>query len=303
MRYSDVETFLSIVRQKSLSKAATELFLAQSTVSQRLHKLEDEFGGPLVSRKQGVNEVVLTPKGKQFLEVAYQMLALWQQAETMSKEVSYSPLSIGAVESAASTFFPTLLMEIIREAPHIQLSSLTAHSMTLYNMVDRRELDYAFVVYDLEMPYIRTRRFLSEGMVLICSKGYLPFDRPVEVEDLDAHREFLDSWSSAFRAWHVSTFGDSVKPFVEVDNLPLYIEMSKAITGWSICPVSIANYLQQLQDIEIHPLNFEPPKRNLYLIERKNPLDDRKQVMSVFEKCYAVAQEEFLEKNGLRNPV
>ena len=94
MRYSDVETFLSIVRQKSLSKAATELFLAQSTVSQRLHKLEDEFGGPLVSRKQGVNEVVLTPKGKQFLEVAYQMLALWQQAETMSKEVSYSPLSI-----------------------------------------------------------------------------------------------------------------------------------------------------------------------------------------------------------------
>lgn len=125
MRYSDVETFLSIVRQKSLSKAATELFLAQSTVSQRLHKLEDEFGGPLVSRKQGVNEVVLTPKGKQFLEVAYQMLALWQQAETMSKEVSYSPLSIGAVESAASTFFPTLLMEIIREAPHIQLSSLT----------------------------------------------------------------------------------------------------------------------------------------------------------------------------------
>ena len=63
MRYSDVETFLSIVRQKSLSKAATELFLAQSTVSQRLHKLEDEFGGPLVSRKQGVNEVVLTPKG------------------------------------------------------------------------------------------------------------------------------------------------------------------------------------------------------------------------------------------------
>ena len=54
---------------------------------------------------------------------------------------------------------------------------------------------------------------------------------------------------------------------------------------------------------EIHPLNFEPPKRNLYLIERKNPLDDRKQVLSVFEKCYAVAQEEFLEKNGLRNPV
>lgn len=289
MRYSDVETFLEIVRQKSLSKAADELFVAQSTVSQRLHKLENEFGGPLVSRKQGVNEVTLTPKGNQFLEVAYQMLALWQQAETMSKEVSFAPLSIGAVDSIATVFFPKLLMKIVEHAPHIQVSSLTAHSMTLYHMVDRRELDYAFVVYDLGMPNIRTRHFLSEDMVLLCSKNYLPFDQPVRLTDLDTQREVLNSWSSTFRAWHANAFGNNTKPFIEVDNMPLYIEMSKVIAGWSICPTSIAHYIAALQDVDIHPLGFKVPKRNLYLIEQKNPLDDRRQGMDVFEACSTAA--------------
>ncbi|QDY46847.1 LysR family transcriptional regulator [Planococcus glaciei] len=40
LNYSQIESFLTIIRLGSLSKAAEQLYVSQSTISQRLHSIE-----------------------------------------------------------------------------------------------------------------------------------------------------------------------------------------------------------------------------------------------------------------------
>ena len=45
--------FLTIVSTNSVSKAAEQLYISQSSVSKRLQQLETEIGVPLITRKKG----------------------------------------------------------------------------------------------------------------------------------------------------------------------------------------------------------------------------------------------------------
>ena len=49
--------FLTIVSTNSVSKAAEQLYISQSSVSKRLQQLETEIGVPLITRKKGTRGI------------------------------------------------------------------------------------------------------------------------------------------------------------------------------------------------------------------------------------------------------
>ena len=59
MNLAEIETFLTIVNTKSITKTADLLFLSQPTVSHRLTSLENELGFSLVIRNKGHKQVEL----------------------------------------------------------------------------------------------------------------------------------------------------------------------------------------------------------------------------------------------------
>jgi DNA-binding transcriptional LysR family regulator len=70
MNINQVESFLSIVRLGSISKAANYLNVTQPTISTRIHSLEREYGVLLLNRVQGVRSVTLTTEGERFYQIA-----------------------------------------------------------------------------------------------------------------------------------------------------------------------------------------------------------------------------------------
>lgn len=68
---------LTIARKKNMTKAAEELFVSQSSLSQYLTKLEQELGTPLFFRARG--ELVLTPAGQLYIEAAQQVIQIREQ--------------------------------------------------------------------------------------------------------------------------------------------------------------------------------------------------------------------------------
>ena len=70
MNLAEIETFLTIVNTKSITRTADLLFLSQPTVSHRLTSLENELGFPLVIRQKGHKQVELTAKGTDFIILA-----------------------------------------------------------------------------------------------------------------------------------------------------------------------------------------------------------------------------------------
>ncbi len=63
---------LAIARKKNMTKAAEELFVSQSSLSQYLSKLETELGTPLFYRSKG--SLSLTPAGHLYVDAAKEVL-------------------------------------------------------------------------------------------------------------------------------------------------------------------------------------------------------------------------------------
>ena len=68
---------LAIAQKKNMTKAAEELFVSQSSLSQYLTKLEQEIGTPLFFRTRG--ELTLTPAGALYVEAAKQVIRIKKQ--------------------------------------------------------------------------------------------------------------------------------------------------------------------------------------------------------------------------------
>ena len=62
MNFYNLETFLTIVETRSISKTAEKLFLSQSTISHRLRCLEDDLDATLLIRNRGERNINLTFK-------------------------------------------------------------------------------------------------------------------------------------------------------------------------------------------------------------------------------------------------
>ena len=72
---------LAIAQKKNMTKAAEELFVSQSSLSQYLTKLEQEIGTPLFFRTRG--ELTLTPAGALYVEAAKQVIRIKKQLYKM----------------------------------------------------------------------------------------------------------------------------------------------------------------------------------------------------------------------------
>ncbi len=108
--FKQVQTFMEVARQRSVSKAAERLFVTQPAVSMQLRQLEEAFGLPLVE-PQGRN-IQLTVAGEAFLVYATNAMGQFRDLEAlMAEHVGLKKGRIDlAVVSTSKYFIPMLLV-------------------------------------------------------------------------------------------------------------------------------------------------------------------------------------------------
>ena len=77
---------LTIARKKNMTKAAEELYVSQSSLSQYLSRLEQEIGVPLFIRAKG--ELLLTPAGELYVEAARKVIQIQKDLYHNIKAIS-----------------------------------------------------------------------------------------------------------------------------------------------------------------------------------------------------------------------
>jgi DNA-binding transcriptional LysR family regulator len=121
--FKQIQTFMEVARQRSLSKAAERLFVTQPAVSMQIRQLEDVFGLALVE-PLGRN-IQLTAAGEAFLTHATAAMGQFKDLEAQMAE--FVGLKKGridlAVVSTAKYFIPMLLVRFNRlhTGIHVQL--------------------------------------------------------------------------------------------------------------------------------------------------------------------------------------
>lgn len=286
MQLYDILTFLAIARTHSITAAAQELFISQSTATHRLKSLENELGTTLIYRKQGQRGIELTPKGEAFIPIAERWSELLSETELWQDSPVVTDLNIGGLETINTyIIFPIIKSFIKNSQKPIRLRTRSKANLELYNLMESKELDIAFVTENFNLPNLPAKILYKEDYVVLCPRNSeLDENSLIVPSQLDAENEIILTWSKSFLAWHDENFHRTNTKQLILDILPLAIEFLKDGSHWMTVPETIAYTLAKEFDMCIYRYKNPPPPRICYKITRNHLAPAKKQLIQDLEE-------------------
>jgi DNA-binding transcriptional LysR family regulator len=139
-----LRSYVGIAEAGSFSGAARALGLRQSTISQRLQKLEAATGRRLIDRN--THGLRVTPEGEAVLEHARRVLeAHDRMVELLKGAPLRGRLRFGASEDFVLSALPDVLAAFVRRHPEVDMELTAGLSEDLYDAFDAGALDILFV--------------------------------------------------------------------------------------------------------------------------------------------------------------
>jgi len=165
-----LRSLVAIVQHESFGAAAVQLDRTQSAITQQMQRLEEQIGHPLFEKRG--RQKRLTDHGERLLVYARHLLALNDEAlRHLQQGHLEGTLRIGAPHDVADTMLPSLLSEVVRHSPMLQLDVHVGRSPFLMESLKRGEIDMAIsnrLDADLEGVLLR-----SSPTVWLCGAAYV----------------------------------------------------------------------------------------------------------------------------------
>ncbi|AWM88717.1 LysR substrate-binding domain-containing protein [Microvirga sp. 17 mud 1-3] len=171
--------FESVARHQSFSRAAEALHVSQPAVSKGVRELEAQLGTPLLER--GPGGVRPTEAGRILLVHARTVFSAEQAAEDALgalRGLRGGTLRIGASTTIATYFLPPLLGAFHRAYPDVDLRLTSANTVTVADLLMRRELDVALVEGPLDPGEILVQPWREDELVFIAAANHPLASRP-----------------------------------------------------------------------------------------------------------------------------
>ncbi|TCN39257.1 DNA-binding transcriptional LysR family regulator [Kribbella orskensis] len=197
-----LRSFVAIVEEGSLTRAAGRLHIAQQSLSQQLRQLEAQYGAALVERtSRGVRLTVvgrvLLPEARKLLAEADRVTALVRQAA--SGEIG--PLRVGFLSSVANYLMPPVVRAFRERHPTVDLQAQEVSIAKLVAGLRNGEFDAGLTRPPL-VDDLATEHLLDEPVAAVLPEGH-----PLAGRDEIALAELADeSWlltaRSSWPPWH-----------------------------------------------------------------------------------------------------
>lgn len=141
-----LEYIIEIANMHSISRAAENLFITQSTLSQYLSRLEYELGVSLFERRR--NEMTLTPAGKLYVAACEQMLQqkreLYNQLSDMGQAKTGS-FSVGITPQWGAVAYSHIIGKFYESYPNVTVKVMEETASPLIRLLQDGELDMAII--------------------------------------------------------------------------------------------------------------------------------------------------------------
>lgn len=170
LELKQLKTFVLVAETLSFSKTAQILNFAQSSISEQIRLLENEFGCKLFERL-GRN-ICLTNEGNKFLVYAEKILSLCDEAKQsiVGGLTQRGSLTIAAAETLCVFRLPDLFKEYCSSYPSVDVKLKIGNCEDFPDMIRKGKTDIAFTL-DNERVYhdIVSKTLLYEPLVVVSS--------------------------------------------------------------------------------------------------------------------------------------
>lgn len=227
-----LECFLAIAEQGSISRAAGVLQSSDSSIADALTAMERSIGAKLFHRQRS-RGASLTSDGLTILPIARKILADGAElTAAVGKDVSsiVGPVRIGCVGTLGSIVLPGLLVEVAQRYPGVQLDYHTGDYSSLVQMLQKAELDL-IVAFDIDVaPELQSVKLAETEAMLVVSSDHAFADREeVELGEIaDEPMVLLDILSSRTHTLELMS-ARGVKP--RIKHRTVDYELCRALVG------------------------------------------------------------------------
>jgi LysR family cyn operon transcriptional activator len=190
MELRQLKYFAKVAELCSFSRAAKELYVSQSSLSQQIRQLEVEVGATLLVRDS--HSVVLSDTGRAFLPSALRTLA--EAEKGMDSIRNIKGLSSGVLTIGSTFTFSLLLERVVREFasryPGVKVRVVCRKMDELMQMLEQGEIDVALSYrHDGKYPNIESTTLFDNHLVVALSKTHpLALSKCIALSELQKHR-------------------------------------------------------------------------------------------------------------------
>lgn len=173
MELKELTYLIAIAEEKSISRAAERLYMAQSSLSQFLSTLEANLGSKLFIRlSTGVRP---TEAGRIMIEYAYATLSEFHRVQDEMQDIAdlqRGRVILGISGFRGSYLLPPVLNEFRTKYPGIHVNIVEQNSMMLEEMLLSGEIDIAVIVLPVSDQRIKSEFLMKDEICIITSKDH-----------------------------------------------------------------------------------------------------------------------------------
>lgn len=270
MNSEELKTFVFLSKVKNFTLAAEQLFIAQSTVTNRINELEKEVGKRLFIR--GSKTVKLTEAGEIFLRYAERILELQSTSieEINALSNHTRKFSIGAINATYEVYTKPLVDECLKDNTITSIKVVLGHSLDLIQLLQDNMLDMVFSAIPLKRIGFESDIFDVDRVALVCKKGMNEYPDGISKEQL-AKLPYLmcDFTLSETGVFIRSLFPKNHVFRLDVDNSSKLLPYLENGLGYSFLPYKLVKDKLESGVLEEVPLkNFTAPNVTTYLLYR-----------------------------------
>ena len=271
MNTEELKTFIFLSKVKNFTLAAEQLFIAQSTVTNRISELEKEVGKRLFTR--GSKTVKLTEAGEIFLRYAERILELQSTSiEEMNALSSHSrKFSIGAINATYEVYVKPLVDECLKNNSITSIKVMLGHSLDLIQNLQDNMLDMVFSAIPLKRIGYTCDVYDVDRVALVCKKGFNEYPDGITKTQL-AKLPYLmcDFTLSEAGVFIRSLFPKNHIFRLDVDNSSKLLPYLENGLGYSFLPYKLVkDKLESGVLEEVSLKDFKAPNVTTYLIYRQ----------------------------------
>jgi len=281
MELRQLRYFVQIVDSGSLTKASSQLYIAQSALSQQMSKLEDEIGKPLLHRTP--KGVVPTENGQALYNQARLMLRQHDQALAVARQDTphiEGMVSLGLAATTCSALGLALVRWMREKYPRVVLNIVEGMSGHLTQMLRMRQLDLAVLFNPNALPDTVATPLLTEELFVLAPAGspLIPNDRKsLSLAEVAALPIILPTSSHGLRRQIDSSFEQRnlvANAIAEIDSLSLVMDCVYEGMGITIKPwAAIMSQQERTREWRAYSISDAPLIRGNYIYSHGDEID------------------------------
>ena len=267
--------FATVSQYSSFSKAAKDLYMTQSAVSQSISKLEKELDIQLFYRTP--KGILLTKEGRELNESVRSALGLISAAEDKLfdfKQLKQGELRIGVGDTISRYFLLPYLEDFHTKYPGIRLKIMNGTTPDIVDFIKSGTVDVGICNLPIQEKQFCITPCKTIHDIFVCGEKYKRLlTKPVSLEKLSSFPLiFLENTSNS-RIYVEDFFSKKrqiLSPVFELGSYDLVMDFAKINLGISCVIKEFSTKLLKEKKLYHVPLTEEIPSRSIGIVHLKS---------------------------------